>query len=336
MSADVVWEDIPCPLCGKRDEQPVIELHSPILYRVVRCRRCRMCYSNPRPNAASIGQFYPEAYGCYQVPKPKIRWWAAARAKLHQLATRHRLGTPPALTGRWQKLLAALAAPWFAPPATSMTSLPYHGQGRLLDYGCGSGWYAHRMHELGWDVTAMDFSAHAAATVHRHFGLPTLVGALPHPDVRPGSFDVITMGAVLEHVHHPHRVIAAAAEALRPGGYLVVSVPNFASWGARRFREHWWCLGPPQHLLHFTPTTLQRLLADHRLEVRRVQVMVHAGWLRRTLSMARAGGDRSLLVKLCRSRLATSLLSRWVDWRGEGDCILMVAHRTAAGVARAA
>ena len=104
---------------------------------------------------------------------------------------------------------------------------------RILDYGCGSGWFAHRMRERGWQVTGMDMSAHAVEKARNHFGLHVIHGTLPHGDVKPESFDVVTLGAVLEHLHWPHKVIGAAAQALVPGGYLVLSVPNMASWGFR-------------------------------------------------------------------------------------------------------
>src|SRR5262249_23099022 len=151
--------------------------------------------------------------------------------------------------------------------------LPFVGEGRLLDFGCGSGWYAHRMRELGWQVTAMDFNAQVAAQVQQRFGIPVVVGTLPHPEIEPESYDVITMGAVLEHVHRLHEVVAAAARALRPGGYLMAAVPNLDSWGFRHFGEDWWGLQIPHHLLHFNPTTLRRMLKAHGLEVRQLRIL---------------------------------------------------------------
>src|SRR5262249_20322436 len=157
--------------------------------------------------------------------------------------------------------------------------------------------------------------------VSRHFGIPTLSGTLPHPQVAPASFDVITMGAVLEHVHRPHRLIAAAAEALHPGGYLVVSVPNLASWGFRAFGEDWCGVRLPHPLVHFTPDTLRRLLAAHRLEVRGVRAVGRPGWMQRSLAAARRRGSGKLLVRLGRLRLVASLLARWTTWTGSTDCI---------------
>lgn len=326
----LVWEEIACPLCHGRDEELVLACRPASLAVrccLVRCRRCRMVYLNPRPNEASIGQLYPQGYECYQLPRRPRRWGAETREHLRQLVMALRYSTPVPRIGVRQTLLAALAAPWFGPSAQSMTALPFRGSGRLLDYGCGSGWYAYRMKQLGWDVTAMDFSAHAVAQVRRRFGIRALAGTLPHPQVRPASFDVITMGAVLEHVHDPHEVIAAAAEALRPGGYLAISVPNFAGWGRRHFRQHWWGLQLPHHLLHFTPDTLRRLLASHGLEVRSLKTVGMAGWMRRSLAEARANGKGGLLEAACRWRLAAHLLVRWTAWNGRADSIQAIAYR---------
>src|SRR5262249_5485083 len=181
---------------------------------------------------------YPADYLCYQAPAPSDSLRARLQRRLKRLAMARHFGTLPPLRHWHEKALAWLASWWLYPRPHSMTALPYQGEGRLLDCGCGAGWFAWQMRELGWDVTGMDFSEHATAHARR-FGIPTLTGTLPHRDVAPSSYDVITMGAVLEHIHHPHRLIAAAAEALRPGGYLVVSVPNLDSWGFRHFGEDW-------------------------------------------------------------------------------------------------
>ncbi len=324
----VAWEEVPCPLCRGEDAKSVLECRSPAVSvpcRLVRCQRCRMVYLNPRPDPSSLGRLYPEEYDCYRPPQRPTRWWPTAY--LRQLATAYRNGTPLRGSGPGERVLAALVSPWFGRCEDSMTALPYHGAGRLLDYGCGAGWYAHRMRRLGWDVTAMDFSPHAVAQVRRLFGIPTVAGTLPHPEILPASFDVITMGAVLEHVPEPHQVIAAAFEALRPGGYLVVSVPNFAGWGCRHFDRHWWGLQLPHHLLHFTPDTLRQLLTSHGLEVRTLKVVGMAGWMRRSLAEARNKGRRGLAERVCRGRLTTGLLARWTAWTGQADCIVARAYR---------
>jgi SAM-dependent methyltransferase len=67
---------------------------------------------------------------------------------------------------------------------------------------------------------------------------------------------------VLEHVPSPRDTIREAARILKPGGTLLVAVPNFGSWEARWSRDKWFHLDVPRHLTHFTPRTLNRVLEE--------------------------------------------------------------------------
>jgi SAM-dependent methyltransferase len=328
------WETIRCPLCDAADEAPFLEAPAEpeeTLYRLVRCRRCRMVYMNPRPDAASIGQFYPDDYEAYREPRrDSSGWWGRTRRRLQQLVLSRRYGYPPALKGWRQRLLAWLASPWFGPGRDSQTALPWVGAGRMLDYGCGAGHYAARMQQRGWSATGMDFSPRAAEQARQLYGLPVVVGTLPHPAVGPASYDLITMGAVLEHVHWPRPLIAVAAEALRPGGLLVVTVPNLDSWGFRRFGADWWPLELPRHLLHFTPATLRRLMEMHGLEVQELRLQARGSWMRRSFDRAARPGRpllRRLLGRLGKLRLLPSLLTTWSYWTGRPDSMLIIARR---------
>jgi SAM-dependent methyltransferase len=331
MMSAVVWENVACPLCEAREERLLLEVSDSRVdrpLRLVRCRRCGMGYLNSRPDPQSISRFYPEDYGPYHHGE-RIVADSGRLASLRRLVVRYRCGIPPAPQSWRARVLVALGAALLAPPRDSLTCLPYQGRGRLLEYGCGAGWLGQRLRDLGWDVTGMDFSAYAAAQAQRLFGLPVILGSLPHPAVQEESFDVIVMGAVLEHVHRPHDVISAAARALRPGGYLVVAVPNLASWGFRTFQQSWWGLQLPIHLLHFTPTTLRRLLEAHGLEVGRESQPARGGWMRRSLAAARKNrlAMPLWLRTLARPRLATSLLTRWTVAAGQGDCLLTIGYR---------
>jgi 2-polyprenyl-3-methyl-5-hydroxy-6-metoxy-1,4-benzoquinol methylase len=324
----IAWENVVCPVCAARDEEEILRVPSvddAVEYRLVRCRACDLGYVNPRPDAASIVQFYPAEYESYEVPQvARDRWWQSARRGLERWVMARYYDDPPKLEHWYEHVLAAVARPWLAPSRDSLTALPFQGQGRLLDYGCGNGWYAERMRQRGWTVTGMDFSPHAAAQVHKHFGIGVIVGTIPHPQIAPESLDVITMSNVLEHVHAPRELIHAAAQALRPGGLLAVAVPNRDSWGFRHFGCDWWGLQLPLHLSHFTPATLRRLVNSAGLVVRQVRLVAHAGWVRRSLSQARRVSG---LGRLARLRLLSGLVARWTAWTHQADCILLTACR---------
>jgi SAM-dependent methyltransferase len=84
----------------------------------------------------------------------------------------------------------------------------------------------------------------------------------------PNCFDRITMWQVLEHAEDPARVLAQVQRVLRPGGHVVLEVPNYASIWARIFGRFWFPLELPFHLYQFSPVTLPKMLRDAKLEVK--------------------------------------------------------------------
>src|ERR1700676_4735773 len=111
VSADptVVWEHVPCPLCDAdvADELLSIHVEQHQAYRLVRCQDCGLGYLNPRPDAASIGRYYPADYHPHRAPERR----------------------PSPL---WQHLRGWLAGTGSPPDPNSLTSLPFHGASRLL------------------------------------------------------------------------------------------------------------------------------------------------------------------------------------------------------------
>jgi 2-polyprenyl-3-methyl-5-hydroxy-6-metoxy-1,4-benzoquinol methylase len=310
--------------------------------RLARCGDCNMVYLNPRPTDDCLGLLYPDNYHAYQPPKAtRGGGWPRLARYLRGLALSHYRGYPPALNTGRERSLALVGNALLGWQGDSMTHLPWVGEGRLLDYGCGSGWYGARMRELGWRVTLMDFNADSVRRAADRYALPALAGSLPHPQVKAESWDVVTLGSVLEHVSAPHRLIEAAAQALVPGGLLVVSVPHIAGWSFRAFGANWAGLDLPRHLLHFTPATLRRLLEEHGLVVKECVMVPRTSWLRLTLCSARTRRDLGLLKRLlCRAvawPLVCRLIGHWSAGARQADAFKLIAVKPGyPGIARAA
>jgi SAM-dependent methyltransferase len=299
----VVWEDAACPLCGRDDAAVLTEAADPhpapgtpgLRFAVVGCRHCGLAYTNPRPTPDTISGFYPPGYAPHDGrPARAARPPSRLRCRL--------LGRPcPEYLGR----------------------LPNPAPGRLLDFGCGGGRFLRRMAGLGWAVTGLDSSPEAVRAVRDGVGCEAVLGTLPHPDLEPGSFDAVTLWQSLEHVHRPLDVLREAHRLLVPGGSLVVAVPNFGGWAARRFGPHWFGLDLPRHLTHFTPDTLPRMLAAAGFRVTAVRGWAHPKWV--WASAGRAGGFAGWL---CRRKAA-----RWAAWAayaaGRADVVVAVAERPA-------
>src|SRR5262249_42932724 len=178
----------------------------------------------------------------------------------------------------------------------------------------------------GWRAVGMDFSIHAAAAARRNFGLTVVHGTLPHPAVPAASVDVLTLRAVLEHVHHPRQLLAAVFDAVRPGGRLFVSVPNPASGGSGASGTSGSPLDPPRHLLHFTPETLRRLVEGAGFEVEAMATPGHTKWMGLSVDRMRRANPRPW-VKLCRMHLVRSALTRWTAWTLQGDDLALLARK---------
>jgi 2-polyprenyl-3-methyl-5-hydroxy-6-metoxy-1,4-benzoquinol methylase len=333
MADSLVWVEVPCPLCGARQDETVLETPTQHgMSRLARCGECSMVYLNPRPADDCLDQLYPDDYEDYQPDERSRRpGWGRVADQLRRLALVRYRGYPSRRQRAIDGVLAPLGKVLLNRQGESMMHLPWVGEGRLLDYGCGSGWYGARMRELGWRVTVMDFNAKSVRRVWQRYGLPVVAGTLPHPHLRPESFDVVTMGCVLEHVPDPHQVIEGAMRILAPGGLLVIKVPSIASWSFRTFGADWWGLQLPWHLLHFSPETLGKLLESHGLDVEQCRMVPQGGWFRRSLRTARSqpgiGWAKRLLCRAAASSPVSRLISSWSVARGQAEAIKVIARK---------
>jgi glycosyltransferase involved in cell wall biosynthesis/SAM-dependent methyltransferase len=148
--------------------------------------------------------------------------------------------------------------------------------GRLLDVGCAGGQLIAAARAGGWRTAGADLSHEACVQARRTSGAGVVAGeadALPFADA---AFDVVTLINVLDHTTRPHAVVREAARVLRPGGLLVVRVPNgafHAPWAGllgglgpfARWRR--WDVYPILHLFAFGPAALRRLVEAHGLRV---------------------------------------------------------------------
>jgi SAM-dependent methyltransferase len=303
----IEWEEVACLLCGRRNWSPLVEAPDSTLdgtglwFVVVQCQDCGLCFTNPRPTPATIGQFYPTAYRPHRTPRP-----AASNSWRRYLK-------PP-----WR---------WLFPRRTKFEDLPWHGQGRLLDFGCGGGGFLQHMHRRGWQVLGVDASLAAAQRVRTELGLPALCGSLPHPELAPGSFDVVTMWHSLEHVHDPQGVLRQAHRLLVPGGKLVVAVPNIDSLPFRWFGPVWYALDLPRHLTHFAPWTLQLMLEKAGFRIGPIRMVCRSGWLRRSAKRACQSPDRSCWHRWLTARPPSQLATWYSSLTNQADCMMVTAER---------
>lgn len=300
------WEETSCLHCGGKHSHVVLEAadneeaNPDTRFAIVQCEECGLRYTNPRPTAESMGRFYPDDY------------------------TPHR---QPSIGDGHLNWIERLSARVFGRPCIERHRLDWHGQGRLLDFGCGGGDFLLRMHDQGWKVTALDFSEKVIGKLRQEFGLNGRVGTLPNADLANESFDVVTMWASLEHVHEPLAVLKDVRRILAPGGRLYIQVPNIDSWDVRLFGKHSHLLELPRHLVHFNSRTLRKMLVAAGFEARTVRTQSHPSWIKRTLRIAKHNRAIGLLPRL----IGVNPFHRWWStlayWTGGGDGLFALAEK---------
>jgi SAM-dependent methyltransferase len=136
---------------------------------------------------------------------------------------------------------------------------------RLLDIGAGRGRFVAQARAAGWRADGIEPSARGVAGAHA-LGIELRQAGIADAAVAPGSLDAATLWHVLEHLDDPGTALARIAGWLRPGGLLLVGVPNLASVQARAGGACWYHLDVPRHRTHFTVGGLHALLRRHGLE----------------------------------------------------------------------
>lgn len=134
-------------------------------------------------------------------------------------------------------------------------------EGRLLDIGCGDGHFLKIAREAGFHVLGTERNPEPA----RQQGIEVVRDL--NELSQPGIFDCVTLWHSLEHVEDPRTLLARIRVLLRPGGQIIVAVPNAGGIQAKLFGRHWLHLDVPRHLYHFNSKALLCLLEAENFRV---------------------------------------------------------------------
>jgi SAM-dependent methyltransferase len=141
----------------------------------------------------------------------------------------------------------------------------------LLDVGCGSATLLGLMKQRGYRAMGVDFSSEAATVAKEENGVQVVVGSLHDAAFPKGSFDIVTLFHVMEHVTNPRGVLLEVGRILRPGGSVVLQVPNIDSWQFRIFKAKWYGLDIPRHVIDYSGDAILRLLSEAGFAVSRIR-----------------------------------------------------------------
>jgi 2-polyprenyl-3-methyl-5-hydroxy-6-metoxy-1,4-benzoquinol methylase len=136
-------------------------------------------------------------------------------------------------------------------------------KGSLLDIGAGTGDFLVTAKENNWRVAGVEPNQKARRYAKtKGVNLAAALNLIPIC-----SYDIITLWHVLEHMPNLNDQLAHITRLVKNGGYLILAVPNYKSYDAHYYKEHWAAYDVPRHLYHFTKPSIVKLLLPHGLEL---------------------------------------------------------------------
>jgi SAM-dependent methyltransferase len=180
-------------------------------------------------------------------------------------ARAHEAGAYGGGTPRGARLVAPILRAFDRQRLAQLSRAGARPPGRLLDIGAGRGRFVAHARAAGWYAHGIEPSRRGVEGA-RARGIELVSSGIGDAHVPAGSLDAATLWHVLEHLDDPGGAVERIAGWLRPGGLLLVGVPNLGSVQARLGGARWYHLDVPRHRTHFTVAGLEALLRAHGLE----------------------------------------------------------------------
>ncbi len=138
----------------------------------------------------------------------------------------------------------------------------YRKVGRILDVGCGRGWFLVEARKRGWEVYGTEYSE-KAVELCKSAGIKMFQGELDVNNFDGIEFDVITSFEVIEHINNPNEDLQKIHSLLRKEGLFYCTTPNFNSLMRYYLKEDYNVIGYPEHLSYYTKKTLNNVLVKN-------------------------------------------------------------------------
>ena len=215
-------------------------------FDVIECETCGFKHIVPIPTAEELDCYYRDEFytggksNYFQRHQEDLEWWNMVYEERYRRFEQH-------LSGKL---------------------------GRILDVGCGPGFFLKLGKERGWDALGIEPNVQAADHA-RSLGLEVINDSLGQAYVgQLGKFDVVHVGWVMEHLPDPVAFARLCYELLKPNGLLCTIVANDYNPLQQIVRDQFgyqpWWLVPPEHINYFSIDSLKHLLVSCGFEVMHV------------------------------------------------------------------
>ena len=203
--------------------------YSTDVFHIVRCSKCGLVYVDPMPTDEDLKKYYSESEESLKFMQENF------------------INTGRMQKKGWTKTLKVIE--YYSP-----------NKGRILDIGCGPGWFLDTARERTWDTYGVDMSSFFSKFAQEKLGLNVFCGRFEEANFKENFFDVITMFDFIEHVKKPLDLLRNVRHILKDDGLLVITTADIDSLCAKIYGINWRQIIPIGHIYYFSRKSMRNIL----------------------------------------------------------------------------
>ena len=221
---------INCPLCQGDDCRIFLTKFE---MNLVKCRKCSLIYANPRIHESELLRRYESSF-----------FFDEYLPAFNAAATGYDLTVIRSHFFLFLQLITK-----------------YYALGKkLLDVGCGAGFFLKAAEEIGWEAEGVEISPVASDYAQEIVKVKVLEGKLEDLGLPAEKFDLVVLIETIEHLMNPLETLSEINRILKKEGMLIICTPDYKSLSRLFLGKNWAVLSPEEHFSVFTQKTLSRIL----------------------------------------------------------------------------
>lgn len=232
-----------CPVCSSKSLTIELNVKDYFLskenFNISKCTQCSFLFTNPRPLEKNIGNYY----------------------KSEEYISHSNKGTT--LINYVYKLARYITLSGKLKLINSITD-----DKTILDYGCGTGDFLNSCKKNQWKINGFE-PEKSARDIASEVNQIEIFSTLNQLDSIK-KINLITLWHVLEHIPNLNSTLNKLTSKLEDAGTILIAVPNYKSYDAHLYKQHWAAYDVPRHLYHFSQETMTLLLNNHGLKINNI------------------------------------------------------------------
>ncbi len=263
-----------CPWCHSNKSQVLYEGLSDIVFGTapgvwtfLQCKECASGYLSPRPTLDTIHLAYRQYYthaasferGSSGI-KGLLKYFRLALVNGYRNKIYNSHFSPSIRAGFYLTRLRTRTTRIIEDDLRYIPPILMGTTPKILDIGCGNLGFLRLVSQGGWQAFGCDLDPEIKNLITETDSIDLRVGSSEVFLEEAGSFDVITLSHVIEHIHDPIAELERIFILLRPGGFLYIDAPNIESFGHHFWSRYWLGLDAPRHLSLPTSKVLSEAL----------------------------------------------------------------------------